>query len=82
MTIHGSKLELEWPRYHVNQDNAPIDVPLTSGSRNFLSDRCIFKFHAFLEIGSQDLSKGVKTNPIRGHLKMSALQGPRPRKVC
>ena len=31
-----------------------------------LSDRWIFKFHTFSEIGSQDLSKSFKINPIRG----------------
>ena len=30
-TIYGSKLELEWPRYHENQD----DASLTSDSHNF-----------------------------------------------
>ena len=35
MTMYGSKSKLEWPRYHKNQVNAPIDAPLTSQSHNF-----------------------------------------------
>ena len=73
MTIHGSKLELKRPRYHENRDNTLIDAPLTSESHNFLSDRWISKFHTFLEIGSQDLSRGFKINLTRGHLKMVSL---------
>ena len=73
-TIHGSKLELERPRYHEKWDNTLIDAALTSESYNFLSDRWISKFHTFLEIGSQDLSKSVKINLTRGHLKMVSLQ--------
>ena len=34
-TIHGSKSELERPRYHENRDDAPIDAPLTFESHNF-----------------------------------------------
>jgi len=78
MTIHGSKSELEQPRYHENQVNAPIDAPLTSKSYNFWFDYWIFKIHTFLETGSQDLSRGVKINLIQGILKGVALQGPLP----
>ena len=62
MTIHGSKSELEWPRYHKNQVNALINASLTFGSHNFWSNRWIFKIHTFLETGSQDLSRSVKIN--------------------
>ena len=51
-TIHESKSELEWPRYHENQVNAQIDAPLTSKSHNFWSDHLIFKFHTFSETRS------------------------------
>ena len=89
MAIHGLKSELEWPRYHENRDYAPIDAPQTSESHNFWSDRWIFKIHTFSKIGSQNLSKGIKINPIHGLLKVAALeglpvalQGRLPRKVC
>jgi len=88
-TIHGSKSELERPRYHENQDNTPIDAPLTSESHNFWSDRWIFKFQTFSKTGNQDLSKSVKINPIHNLLKVAtlkglstALQGPSPQKAC
>ena len=88
-TIHGSKSELERPRYHENQDNTPIDAPLTSESHNFWSDHWIFKFQTFSKIGSQDLSKSVKINLIHNLLKVAtlkglsmSLQGPSPRKAC
>ena len=71
-TIHGSKLELERLRYHENWVNAPIDAPLTSRSHNFWFDCWIFEFHTFLETRSQDISRGVKINLIRDHLKMVA----------
>ena len=70
-TIHGSKLELERLRYHENWVNAPIDAPLTSWSHNFWFDCWIFEFHTFLETRSQDISRGVKINLIRDHLKMA-----------
>ena len=82
MTIHRSKLELERPRYHENWDEAPINAPLTSKSHNFWSDCWIFKFHTFFETWSQDLSKGVKINLIRGGLRLVALQGPPPWSSC
>ena len=82
MIIYGSKSELERPRYHKNWDNAPIDAPLTFGSHNFWSNRWIFKFHTFLETGSQDLFRGVKINPIKDRLKVAALEGPSPWKSC
>ena len=34
-TINGLKSELEWPRYHENQDGASIDARQTSESHNF-----------------------------------------------
>ena len=34
-TIHGSRLQLEWLRYHENCVNVLIDAPLTSESHNF-----------------------------------------------
>ena len=64
MTIHGLKSELERPRYHESRVNASIDAPLIFGSHNFWFDRWIFEIHTFLEIGGQDLSRGVKINPI------------------
>ena len=89
MAIHGLKSELEWPRYHENRDNAPIDAPQTCESHNFWSDRWIFKIHTFSKTGSQNLSKGIKINPIHGLLKVAALeglsvalQGRLPLKVC
>ena len=89
MAIHGLKSELQWPRYHENWDNASIDAPLTSESHNFWSNRWIFKIHTFSKTGSQNLSRGVKINPIHGLLKVAALeglvvalQGQLPRKVC
>ena len=81
ITIHGSKSKLERPRYHENRDNTLIDAPLTSVSYNFWSDHWIFKFHIFLKTGSQDLSKGVKINPIQDHLEVAALE-PLPRNPC
>ena len=69
MAIHGLKLELEWLRYHENRDNAPIDAPQTSEIHNFWSDRWIFKIHTFSKTRSQDISKGVKINPIKGSFK-------------
>ena len=82
MTIQGSKSELEQLRYHKNRDNAPIDAPLTSESHNFWSDRWIFKIHTFSKTGSQDPSKHVKINPIRGVLRLAALEGPLPQTLC
>ena len=72
MTIHGSKLELEQPRYHKNRVNAPIDAPLTSRSHNFWSNRWIFEFHTFLETENQDLSRGTQ---IHTFLRLEA-DGP------
>ena len=62
--------------------NALIDAPLTSWSHNFWSDCWIFEFHTFLEIGSQDISGGVKINPIWGASQAAALQGVPPCKAC
>ena len=81
-TIHGSKSMLDWSRYHENRDNASINAHLTSKSHNFRSDCWIFKIHTFLEIGSQDLSRGSKIKPVWGGLKVAALEGPPPRKSC
>ena len=81
-TIHGSKSALERSRCHENRHNAPIDAPLTSESHNFWSDRWIFKIHTFSETGSQDLSRHVKINLIRGGLRLAALQGPPLRNLC
>ena len=78
MTIHGSKSKLEQSKYHKNRDNALIDAPLTSESHNFWSDRWIFKFHTFSEMGSYVISRGVKINPIQDLLKA----GPLPHKAC
>ena len=78
MTIHGSKSELERPRYHENQDDIPIAAPQTSESHNFWSDRWIFEFHTFLEIENQYLSKGVKKNQIMDLLRPENLQGLSP----
>ena len=72
MTIHGSKSELERPRYHENQDDIPIAAPQTSESHNFWSDRWIFEFHTFLEIENEDLSKSVTISLIRGGLRSRA----------
>ena len=80
-TIHGSKSKLERPRYHENRDNTLINAPLTSVSYNFWSDHWIFKFHIFLKTGSQDLSRGVKINPIQDHLEVAALEPP-PHNPC
>ena len=77
MTIHGSKLKLEWLRYHENRDDALIDAPLTSESHNFWSNRWIFKFHTFSETGSQNLSKGVNINLIRGSWRLRPYKGRR-----
>ena len=89
MAIHGLKSELEWLRYHENRDNAPIDAPQTSEIHNFWSDRWIFKIHTFSKTGIQNISKGIKINPIHGLLKVAALeglsvalQGRLPLKVC
>ena len=82
MNVHGSKSELEWSRCHENRDNALIDAPLTFESHNFWSDCWIFKIHTFLETGSQDLSRHVKINPIKGGLRLEALQGPSPWNLC
>ena len=81
-TIHGSKSELEWPRYHENRVNALIDALLASRSHNFWSDHWIFQFHTFLETESQELPRGFKINPIQDHLKVAALQGLPSRKAC
>ena len=81
-TTHGSKSELEQPRYLENRVNASIDAPLTSRSHNFWSNYWFFKFHTFLETASQDLYKSVKINPNWEHLKVAALQGPPPHKAC
>ena len=51
-TNHRLKSELEWPKYHENRDNTLIDAPLTFKSHNFWSDRWIFKFHTFSQMGS------------------------------
>ena len=72
-TVRRSKSELEWPRYHKTRDDVPIAAPLTSESHNFWSDRWIFEFYTFLETENEDLSKGVKINPIRGGLRPAAL---------
>ena len=81
MIIHGSKSKLERPRYHENRDNTLIDASLTSLSYNFWSDNWIFKFHIFLKTGNQDLSRGVKINPIQDHLEVVALEPP-PHNPC
>ena len=73
--IHGSELDLEWPRYQEIWDDAQINASLTSESHNFWSDHWISKFHTFLEIGSQDFSKGVRINLILGLLRPSVLEG-------
>ena len=65
-TIHGSKSELEQPRYRENQDDAPIDAPQTSESHNFQSDCWIFKIHTFSKTGSQDLSRSVRIHSFWG----------------
>ena len=72
-TIHGSKSELEWPRYHENRDDAPIDALQTSKSHNFWSNRWIFRFHTFLESGSQYLFRIRK--PLRPRT-LKSLQRP------
>ena len=82
MTIHGSQSELKRLRYNENRDNTLIDAPLTSESHNFQSDHWIFRIHAFSETGSQNLSMGVKINPIHGLLEEAAVQGLPPRKAC
>ena len=82
MTIHGSKSELEWLRYHENRDDASIDASVTSESQNFWSDCWISKFHTFSEIGSQDFSRGFRISPISGLLKLAVLEGPSPRNAC
>ena len=81
-TIHGSKSKLERSRYHENRGNTPIDAPLTSESHNFWSNRWIFKIHTFSKTRSQNISRGVKINPIHGILKVVALERLLPRKVC
>ena len=80
-TIHGSKSELEGPRYHENRDNAPIDAPLTSENHNFWSNRWIFKFHTFSKSGSQYLSNHVKINPIRRRWGWRPYKGRRLEKL-
>ena len=80
-TVHGLKLELEQQRYHKNQVSTSIDAPLTSRSHNIWFDHWIFEFYTFLETGSQDLSRGVKINPIQDHLEVAALEPP-PRNPC
>ena len=79
--VHGLKLELEWPRYHENLDDASIDAPLTSESHNFWSDRWIFKIDTFSKTGSQNISNGVKINPIRGLLRLAVFEGSSPWKT-
>ena len=78
MIVHRLKSELEWSRYHKNQDDAPIDAPLIFKSHDFWSDHWISKIHTFPETGRKDLSKGVKINPILGFLRPAALQGLLP----
>ena len=81
MTIHGSKLKLERPRYHKNQDNALINALRIFEKHNFWSGHWIFKIHTFLETASQYLSISAKNNPIRGshHLKkcVGAINNPK-----
>ena len=75
-TIHGSKLELEQPRYHENRNDTLIDALQTFESHNFWCDCWIFEFHTFLETENQDLSKGVKIIPIREGLRPVAIERP------
>ena len=82
MTVYGSKSELEWKRYQGNWDNALIDALLTSENHNFWFDCWIFRIHAFLDTGRQDLSKGVKINPIGFLLRLVALEGSLPQSSC
>ena len=70
-TVHGLKSELEQPRYHENWDDALIDALQTSESHNFWSDRWIFKFHTFSELGSQDLSRGTHIHTFWGRAAAS-----------
>ena len=81
-TIHGLKSELERLRYHENWDNALIDAPLTSESLNFRFDCWIFKIHTFSKTGSQNISRGVKINPIHGRLEVASLERLSPRMAC
>ena len=73
-TIHKSKLELEWPRYHENRDDVSIAAQQTSESHNFWSDCWIFEFHTFLETETEYLSKGVNISPISGWLRPAAIE--------
>ena len=66
MTIHGSKSELERPRYHENRDDAPIDTSQTSKSHNFWFDCWIFRFHTFSELVIQDLARGIHIHTFWG----------------
>ena len=77
-----SWVKLEWLRCHENQDNAPFNALLTSESHNFWFDHWIFKIHVFSKRWSQDLSKGVKINLIKGSLKLAALEGLPPQNLC
>ena len=81
MTICGSKSELEQLRYHENWDDTLINALQTFESHNFWYDRWIFKIHTFSETGSQNISKGVKINPIKGLLGPAILEGLLPRKT-
>ena len=81
MTIHRLKSVLEWSRCPENRDNVPIEAPLTFESHNFWPDCWIFKIHTFSETESQDLSRHVKIKPIRGSLKVAALELP-PWNLC
>ena len=74
MNIHGSKSKLERPRYLENWDDAPIDAPQTLESHNFWSDRWIFRFHAFSELGSQYISRGTHIHTFWGLLKGCRLE--------
>ena len=73
-TVHGLKSELDWPRYHENWDDTPIDAPQTSESHNFWFDRWIFRFHTFSELGSQDISRGTQIHTFWGPLKGCLLE--------
>ena len=70
-----------WARNLIKVGRDPFP-PYTGEMSNIYSEgMLLFKFHTFSEIGSQDIFKGVKINPIKDHLKMVALQGPPPRKI-
>ena len=60
--FHGSKSELEQPRYHENWDDALINAPLSFESHNFWFDCWIFKIYTFSKKGSQDLSRGLEVH--------------------